>query len=970
MILPKYYQGQIFFTNPPDNYVFDLENPGEDEYADTYYLPLEVDTEYWQPSLSRIIGNDDYDGFHKLTLTVQYRGLLDSVGAIFCHPDIDPLRVGEDITRHPILRHGLSFVDYINTTGLVASCSRSKASVNHKQTIHVHLYGFFLVAELYRIFTWEYLDDINGMVLSTGRCKISQSRRLVAETRGSYYDPSILMSKWTITVQDIPFNVKLTFHDTCAVHGMSSYADFCANTGVILKHKDNFTSEEKAEMVENYTDKPDKFDPYALTDVSGNYQALVNNAEMFKTIHKSLGVLDYYELPRLTIGATIARLFTTCLLNRTGITEKKKLEEYLKFSNYDKLKTYRSTTALYLAKVDGGRCRNNRPSDVCIKNPIADIDISGCYGEGLRNQIYPIGRPCIIDYPLRSKQNDYLTLRDFLSKYSNELLPGLWKARVSCKEEYKLKYRQDFLISWYPPKDLNKLMKTDTELESVEWWSEENVGMTKIFTNEVNLAIINHDFIQWLDHVCSAKQRKELLDNLIVNCAMFYPASKRVESTDELLNAYANHKGKNTCEIDLGIKKVIEAECHAWLGIEMSDLIVDTLLLERKKHPKKTPLNTLYKLCINTIYGDMVSPFFSCGNTCVGDNITARARAMAWYMEKGLNGFSTITDGCPFELNRVSTPNGKRSITAEGFTPMHDKCDSYNYAPLGGEKWEIIDWIDNKAVVKRGDIQLTNDEAKKLIDELAITHLQKLFPSVDVLCFKTTDINGNERVGQYGFETKDIYAGATFHGSANHAFFDNQGNVIDFKMRSYRKQATTGIILEEDDLEVENTTYEPAKTFLKAIYDDSEGMERQLPFIHSKILKLGEFTANYEARFKDSPLHPGCTIEIPRLLRECSLAQFTFATKVQWDNWEKQADSIRDKTGQTYESKFLNGEKLNYKKMVRELDEIIRAGEMLIPANGKMYKSLGEHKHLAALEKVRAMFYYLFGFRADENDDH
>lgn len=364
---------------------------------------------------------------------------------------------------------------------------------------------------------------------------------------------------------------------------MTSYAEFCANTGVLLKHKDNFTSEEKSRMLEMYIDRPDEFDEYALGDLH-NYDALVGHSEMFKTIYDSLGVSNHYEIPRHTIGATVSRLFTACLLNETGITEKKLLNDYTKFGNYDQLKTYRSTTAFYLGKVDGGRCRNNRPSDVCVKNPIADIDISGCYGEGLRNQIYPIGRPCIIDYPLRSKQNDYLTLREFLSKYGNELLPGLWKARVSCKEGYTLKYRQDFLISWYPPKDLNKLIKTDTELEGIDFWTEENVGVTKIFTNEVNLAIITHDFVQWVDTVCSDKQRKELLDNLIVNCAMFYPASKLVETTDELLSSYSSHKGKNTCEIELGVKKVIEAECHAWLGVEMSSLIVDNLLLERKKN--------------------------------------------------------------------------------------------------------------------------------------------------------------------------------------------------------------------------------------------------------------------------------------------------------------------------------------------------------------------------------------------------
>lgn len=194
----------FLFTNCPDNYLFPVHNPGEDEKALVYHLPLEVDTEYWQPSLTRIIEDSSYHrSFYNKTISIQYRGILHSEGIIFAHPDI------EEVARHPITREGLTFVDYLKAIGMDATCSRSKASVNHDRTLHVHLYSFFAIAELFRIFQGEFLDDIKGMVLSSGRCSISQSRRLVAETRGSYYDPSILMSKWTVTIQNIPLTLEL-----------------------------------------------------------------------------------------------------------------------------------------------------------------------------------------------------------------------------------------------------------------------------------------------------------------------------------------------------------------------------------------------------------------------------------------------------------------------------------------------------------------------------------------------------------------------------------------------------------------------------------------------------------------------------------------------------------------------------------------------------------------------------------------
>ena len=45
-----------------------------------------------------------------------------------------------------------------------------------------------------------------------------------------------------------------------------------------------------------------------------------------------------------------------------------------------------------------------------------DIDISGCYGEGQRNQDYFVGNPEIYDFKV-SKNDEYLTLRQWLYFY-------------------------------------------------------------------------------------------------------------------------------------------------------------------------------------------------------------------------------------------------------------------------------------------------------------------------------------------------------------------------------------------------------------------------------------------------------------------------------------------------------------------------------------------------------------------------
>jgi hypothetical protein len=58
-------------------------------------------------------------------------------------------------------------------------------------------------------------------------------------------------------------------------------------------------------------------------------------------------------------------------------------------------------------------------------------------------------------------------------------------------------------------------MITDTEAPGAdEWWNEDNVGLTKIFTNQVHLGLIQHDFVQWLDEIATSRQRKGIVRQL------------------------------------------------------------------------------------------------------------------------------------------------------------------------------------------------------------------------------------------------------------------------------------------------------------------------------------------------------------------------------------------------------------------------------------------------------------------------
>lgn len=924
------------------------------------YLPLETDTEFWHPKLDI----NHPDRVISRCLTVQHRAVTHDEGVIFTHPD------SREFARHPVITTGFSPIDYLQHIGIPAAIARSDFTLS-LPVLQFDLYGFFLTAELCRIVTGDYLYDIKKLILGRrdDNASIEMGRRLIASTilKGNRAEQFTLMP-WVVEIAGTKFQAAIAFYDCCAVHGNTNYATFCANSGVKLKYKDNFTSEEKGRMQKQYLSRPEDFDNYALGDLQC-YEALQGNMSKFETIYRSLEISEYFEPPRLTIGATVARIVRSSMLKHLGLElkDKNQVIELCRYGTSAHIKQMK-TTGVYNAKVDGGRCRNNRPIDVSIQRPIADADIAGCYGNGLKHQDFPFGRPVILDYDIKADNNEYMSLEKFLDKHGEDLVPGLWQARVSTPKGYTLKYAQDFLISWIPPKDPSKI-PTDSDLQEIDWYSEDNIGITKIFTNEVTLALINQEFIDWLNKTASARQRRELLDNLYVITAMWYPASEKRENAIELFDAIANHDGKNTTIIKSGrgkTKKVtVEKNCHAWISVNLGELLVSRLLIERSKYDKnkseEKPLNELYKLCINTIYGDMVSPFFDIGNVVVGNNITARARAMAWYMEKGLNGFQTITDGCAFELNRVTYPR-KNNLTSETVLTTYLPASEANYSmkPIGAvdriETFETEKGLGITLYESEKINRLENKEAKKWLETQIPLHLKTVFPDVPV-------------IEKFSFEIKDIYDAGAFHGTANYKF-RKTSKTEQGKMRSYsKKHEYNAYVLTGDELQLIFSEYKPSEEFLENILLCPIAVRRSHAYIATKILKTGEYKAHYESRWRHSQAFPGCTVEMGRLLRECSLTQFTFKTLKQFQSWEKEAKRLRDMTGHTYESWFLNEDgTLDFKSMVLQLDLRIRNGDMRFSesrpsaAQRHLAREYEEHPAYPALQKCKTQLGIRYGF--------
>ena len=985
-------------------YIFDKSQCIKDLTAHNNHIaiPLVVDTEY--------------TGNQRTGITVQVNGIhQDSTGLIYDHKDLQEYATIRGLKlRHTPITHNFAPLNYLESSGhdveLLTYNYVIKTDIegNKLPYCQFDIYAHFALAELFMIFTGEARERVKELVLSNHSRVIDMTRRLRTYTvskKGYEVNDSIELPLH-IKLDGREYRVKLRIIDSCALHGVASYKNLASATGVKLKYKETLTVGDLENMIDTYFNKSEDFDNYALGDLAV-YQILANNSELFKKVYKSLEIENYFKHPKLTIGSTVRDLFKGVLYKNCGIKpdEKEKqdrLIEFLSFGSSSTLKHETTTTKCLLAKVFGGRCRNNRPTDITnenrearftlapnnyknfsstdlkknIFNFVVDNDIAGAYGNGLRNQIYPIGRPVIEKFE-RSKYNQYNTLRQWLKrrKYGKpdcELVDGLWTAIVSTKEidadkyQYKiLKHPQDFLISWFGFRfsEVEK-MKTDTDTVDLEILPK--TGDVKILNHQVVQAVITSEFLEWLFNICNPSQRNELLDNLYINTACYYPSYSRVDTYDELLDRFDEWQLKNTTnsrktKVKKGKKEVFNGSVHmvnneptAWIGLDLGKLIVDDLLAWRAMHKKldgkKSPMDVLFKLCTNTLYGIFCSPYFDISNTVVGNNITARCRAMAWYMEKGHYAYQTITDGGQINPNTLCYPSTpKRKITALSVTNLYRESNptkrNLRLKPLANcDRIEPYSENDTTKVKLYKDNEITViDDSKEWLQIELFKHLQNIFPNVSVLHQETTklDIEISEdrtpikkyspQKGMFSFEIKDIYTKARFHGTSNYLLANERETKI--AMRSYEnKRKHQAFIINEDDEIIKTEFYNnlPPSQFLLEQLDNPNRVERSKVFKKTGILKLNDWKNNF-SKWLEKGYLGGDTIEKIGLLREFSISQFTYQTIEQYQAIVREVERNKRRYNQSYEGYFLNDDgTLDYELMIKTIDSIIASGSLSI----------------------------------------
>ena len=1008
------------------------------EPGDDIHIPEAIDTEFDSFLYNKLAQRS------RKKICFQVKGIHESAPSLIFTTEklktvINSHRIGNKCKPFYPLKTDFFAVDYLNRNGIdcYIKAIKSKNETIGKPKCFITCIGHFLTAEINFLGTGAVKENIKRLQRNEKGARIETARRIRCVTPVRKQELDYVELDFLIVIDGVEYILCLRLIDTGAIHGVASYNDFCKASGHKLKYKDNFTKDEKSRMFDMCLRRCQDFGDYALGDLEVP-DALYSFAEKWQEVYQLLGLEDYYQIPKLTIGGSVKDLFSAALSRKLGIfgdgwkkTFKKFADKYLYEQSAGSLRAYSNNTRALLAKVEGGRCRNNRPTDIFVARKvngkydaviICDIDISGCYGEGQRNQDYFIGKPEVYDFKV-SDNNDYLSLRKWLISYEvevdklieavdkrdykvwrnpenwGELVKGGWQARFSSNGQ--LKHPQDFFASWFTnssngvdvmAKFINQ-MECDSEGLVTDWVDfDEEEGNLKIFNHEIHNAVITQDGLEWILAIASKRQRQELLDETHILSSQVYPRSQRI--TDEppvalkqLEETHKNWKLRNTMErVDRGdgVKswRYHDKECHAWFSVNLGELLINDLLIERKKakavHGKKSPLDVLFKLCVNTLYGDMVSKYFVTANTVVGNNITARARLLCWCMEKGLHGWQSITDGCAYEvtgvvfagrdaidgecvnlhrkdskLNRWKVKRGNLSsakeikgVTVEFETWNEEKKQPELAAYVGLEITHQDGRIEELLPVLKSNKNnpayqdLDYNPAANWIDKEAMSHLSKVFPMVSILHEDTKSIKVKEdlsvsfedRKGQFSFETKDIFTEGGFHGSANYTLKKLHGS--NYKARGYEtKRKHTSIVkgdgwrntklIEGDEYGDKNN---PAKDLLNQLVSNPARMKRQKVAVKQGIIKSGDYR-NLSTKYESIGLETGDTILKAVLMQEFSLSQFTFLTHEQYQKWNKVITKYKLKYKQSLESFFLNNDgTLDFVKMTNTVDEMIAQG--------------------------------------------
>lgn len=893
----------IFTAIKPISYLFnqaDFSNRFETKQS--IILPLCHDSEWNNNALDEFLSSKVITS--RSSLSTQVKHIFNKP---FCFFTDYAIRESGHADLLP-MQYDFIVQDYLKQLGI-----ESKIEYDETETklpyLDIWLYSFFGIVDIPLLAKPDtIIADCIKSALNSGH--ISHEKRLV-----THWNKAVTLPV-TIFISDTdnkfhPYRLRFNLVDIGALHGNASYKKVCENVGIDTSVK-SLMDKYKSDMLTGLKLYPQDYISYANGDLNV-YDVLVANESLMKEAYNDLELPDYFESPKLTIGATVANLISSAIFNWQGLhpdifhapkQRKAVLIEAMGFASADYLRTQLVNSRIYLlGKIHGGRCHNNNPLIRFCNDAIADYDIAGAYSSIMQQLPLFIGKPWFYD----SAHEKEVTLKEFLRCHESDF--DKWHYTIYVSTNELLEHEQDFLVSWISAS--SSKVKTKDKDGNVSYIpiAEYKSGECRIYKKEVINTPITSDTVKWIRSL-SKQVRDDLLNKLIVKSVIGY---KRKD------------KGKD------------------WHSINLGELLINKLKIKRAEYKrlfKKSidnrynSLQELFKLIMNTTYGVMCSRHFISSNVVVANNITQAIRLCMYLMEKGLNLQGSITDGCMGSLNKVVYPLENRNVKLNNLTSLylldsdmigkqHIRLGSLDNAKHIALTWDefltpqlpilTIDYGDRINVVKDEIIDgIRQNNVNQWIDNKAWNHLSILFPDFAYL-FEFLKI-----------ETKDVYDSYTYHGAANYEL--KNPNYTKYAMRGYSGRKSNSIGIEYDineDAFIRLDDYDNSSIPQEFLSQLHKSELNKLPtFIKPKILKSKDFKLNnYMER---SDLQCGDDVIEIGLPNYCSLSQYTFSTIKQHDKWLWATSRLKRKYQETFEVFFTNKEGiLNYDLMVKELCQLV-----------------------------------------------
>jgi hypothetical protein len=927
-----------------------------------------------------------------LQLTTQFKHVLYNDAEILINPQILPI-IKKHVTNEkynypPYSSLGCHFIDYLKLKGFKDFDIEQTDNIEKLKkfkTCTLKIFGYFMIADLCKMFGGEYLKDI---VEAIKKGKLTLKRRLAASGyQKAWY------TNWIISFNNLQYRLAIEFVDLGGIHGIESLEKVIENLGMDTSEK-NLLNDIKDNILLSMIKRPEEFYRYSIGDLN-LYEVLEKHNELLRSIYKSLDVESQFKESKLTTGAYTNDLQEIVLLKKLNYS-KQELQEFVDDynANHNKPKkeldvrhllkpnTY-TASPQYLksyvnvnlgkdgendidykkhigSKTPGGRCNPNRLITTSISSPdiaICDIDIAGAYSTVYNSLNYYFGHPVI-----RSFNKHKVTLRQFL-KYSEELGKRNYKMMVETKEP--LNIEQDLFYSWTNltfkreeiktsslDSDFQHLLNSISKNEEYQTLQSVDLDSTNsdIFTRELHNTTLTWDDIDCIMTELKKEQREELLDKLYMIVAIYYPNSMECKSIEEYKEKTKQQKidGRNKYNHNINHSKIDNkalGKSHYWVGINYGEMIGETIKIARAKYKTENrSLATLFKLVGNTLYGINVSQYFIASNIVLAANITSMCRIGMWYIEKGVNIHQTITDGGIFDLNKVphliyKSIDTTKLVRAYQFTDRElANNDKWNTRPItcDGNK---ITFDPNKGWLLDG-IYYSKENYKRLyseINKITMQHVQNIFHNNSLLnhIYKhvRTDSKDNptyeDKKGLFEFEVKALTNEASFHAAANYYYNDYNENKDKLKMRGYEsKKSVIAFSLDKNNNLVPDENYYKETTviemFLKNIKDKPQAVQILPPFIKPSLLKLNQFKKQYKKTYQYSYLLPGDeTYKIVTI--PIFTMRFKFQTLKQKEMWLSFVTKLKNRYGGlSMEIFFMNEDgTCNFKKMIMETDKYI-----------------------------------------------